>query len=162
MNTAFELLMLVSLVGAVDVLWFHLFKWKLPMRPASRLEETTHLARHLLFAAITAALVLRAPRAVVLALLVVDLLNSLVDLFIEPRSRADLGGVSGGEALLHGLAGFMLGGVTALVAFGEQTWQPTPMQFGRGLVTAGLALVLFGLELRLTAKRAPQTLGATS
>lgn len=162
MNLAFEVLMVVALLGGVDVLWFHLYRLRLYERPASRAEQFTHLSRHLLFAALSGLMVTGAPRWVLMALLAIDLVNSLVDLVLEPRSRAELGGVSGLESAIHGAAVFGLGMVTALVWTSSTTWEPSSLQLLRGLATSGLAIVLFTVELSLTLRRAPHTLASPS
>lgn len=158
MTEAFEVLMLVALIGGVDVLWFHLYRARLFERPASRTEQVTHLARHLLFAMLCVSFLVGAPRSLLLLLLAVDLVNSAVDVVLEPASRAGLGGVSGLEALLHALATFGLGAVAALVFVSESGFTPTPLQLGRGLVSAGLGLGLFLLELSLTLRHSGQRL----
>jgi hypothetical protein len=150
MNLAFEGLMAIALIGAVDVLWFHLYRARLFARAPSLGEQATHLARHVLFALSCLLFVTEGRRDAILAVLVADLLNSAIDVLLEPRSRADLGGVSGVETLLHMLATFGFGAVTALVYTSTSPFVPTPMQVGRGVVSAGLGLALFAFELVLT------------
>lgn len=162
MNLAFEVLMVVALLGGVDVLWFHLYRLRLYERPASRAEQLTHLSRHLLFAALSGLMVTGAPRWVLMALLAIDMVNSLVDLVLEPRSRAELGGISGLESAIHGAAVFGLGVVTALVWTNSTTWVPSSLQLMRGVATSGFAVVLFTVELALTLRRAPHTLASPS
>lgn len=162
MKAAFEVLMAVSLVGGVDVLWFHLYRHRLYASPASVLEQSTHLVRHLLFAALSVGFVLGAPKSLLLALFAVDLVNSVIDLALEPRSRAALGGVSGLESALHGVATFGLGAAAGLVWLGDGVWSPGTLDVGRGLVTAGLAIVLFGLELSLTVGRRVRRVARTT
>lgn len=150
MNGAFELLMAVGVIGAVDVLWFHIWRLRLYARPHSAGEQLTHLVRHVLFSALAAMFVLGAPREWILGVLALDLLNSLLDVALEPRSRAPVGGISGREAALHALATFMLGAVFALTLTASEGWSPTPLQLVRGAITAVLAAALFAIELALT------------
>lgn len=150
MKAAFEVLMAVSLVGGVDVLWFHLYRHRLHASSPSVLEQLTHLARHVLFAVLSVGLVTGAPKPMLLAVFAVDLVNSVIDLWLEPRSRASMGGVSGPEAALHGVAAFGLGSVAALVWSADTTWLPSDVDRVRGLVTAAAAVVLFSVELGLT------------
>jgi hypothetical protein len=48
------------------------------------------------------------------SLFLVDLVNSLVDVAIEPRSRAALGGVLGVESVIHTVGATALGAIAAL------------------------------------------------
>src|SRR5687767_9934232 len=106
MTVAFELLMLAALLGAVDVGYYHLYKFRLYQRPESVGEELTHLARHLLFIAMTIVMVLELEAAPTLlpALFILDLANSSADVLLERRSRASAGGLPSLEYLVHILA----------------------------------------------------------
>ncbi|MCA2979272.1 MAG: hypothetical protein INH41_02260 [Myxococcaceae bacterium] len=152
MKAAFEVLLAVLLVGGVDVLWFHLHRHRRYASAPSVAEQSTHLVRHLLFAALGAGFARGLSPTVLLALLAVDLVNSLVDLALEPRSRAAQGGVSGLESVLHGLATFGLGVVAGLAWLGDAVFIPDAVDVTRGVVTAVLAVGLFTVELALTVR----------
>jgi hypothetical protein len=115
-ETAFFLLA-ASMIGAFDVLWWHVYKFRLYDQPGSVLEEVTHLVRYALFLAIAVTLVtVDEPRDVqwfVVALFAADVAVTIVDVLAEPASRAPLGGLPGLEYLVHILATFLLGGAAA-------------------------------------------------
>ena len=151
MSTAFEILGVVSLIGAIDVLYFHLYRFRLYEQPASVAEQTTHLVRGLIFAAVLALVTFSAgsPMAAValLGLAVLDLLNSAADVLLERGSREPLGGLPSVEYLLHVLATFGLGLATAFVWFHTDATGFTPLA-GEGLY-ALRATVMIGLGLGL-------------
>ncbi len=115
-ETAFFLLA-ASMIGAFDVLWWHVYRFRLYDQPGSVLEEVTHLIRYALFLAIAITLVsVDNPRDVqwfVVALFAADVAVTIVDVLAEPASRAPLGGLPGLEYLVHILATFLLGGAAA-------------------------------------------------
>lgn len=107
-------------LGAVDSLYFHLWKFRLATRPASRAETLTHVARSFVLAFVAPLLAFYEPHGlwfwVVGALLAVDFGNNLLDGVLEGESRRDLGGVPRAEYLLH-LAGATWMGATTLSFF---------------------------------------------
>lgn len=153
MSAAFELLMLAALLGAVDVLYFHLYRFRLYAQPGSVAEESTHLARHLLFVGIVLTLLLQPPSAtaIVLTLFVLDLANNVADVLLEKSSRAPLGGLPPAEYLVHVLATLLTG--MAISAF---WWAPpaalSTTQVARGWATVGLGVALFAAEGSLFAR----------
>ncbi|MCZ2250024.1 MAG: hypothetical protein LC111_14795 [Bacteroidia bacterium] len=154
MSTALVILCIIAPIGAVDVLYYHLYRFRLFEREASAPEEITHLIRHVCFLAIVALLAGGTPSATadkaLLVLLAVDLLNSTLDVILEPRSRASLGALPPGEYLLHFLGTFGSGLAAAayLLERGETwapapLWQVAPLLLGGGLLFI-VELVLFG------------------
>lgn len=117
MSATASLLLLAAAIGAVDVLWWHLYKFRLYRQPGSVVEEITHLARYGLFLAV-AVVLLAAPdtasvRWVVLGLFAADLCVTAVDVLAEPASREPLGGLPRLEYLVHVLASSALGAAVA-------------------------------------------------
>ena len=96
---------IVAPLGALDVLYFHLYKFRLHARRASRLETVTHLARGALFAAVAFVFARYEPHGswywVVVALVGLDFLNNVADVLLEPKSRASLGGLPPAEYAIH-------------------------------------------------------------
>jgi hypothetical protein len=90
-------------VAAVDGLYFHLWRFRLYARAESRLEHVLHTVRAVLSPPIIWALYVAEPAPLVLAgaLVAVDLLVTLVDVWIEPQSRHGLGGLPRAEYLAH-------------------------------------------------------------
>jgi len=122
------LLGIVAPIGAFDVLYFHVWKFRLFARPASRAETATHVVRSVLIGVVALLLAEYEPRGrwylAVTALLALDFANTLLDVWLEPASRKDLGGVPRLEYLIH-VIGATAGGAV-LAAF---------VALGRGLAT---------------------------
>lgn len=160
MSTALLVLCVIAPVGAVDVVYYHLYRFRLFEREASVAEEVTHLVRQACFIGIVALLAMGTPcptadRAL-LALFAADLVNSAVDVALETRSRRPLGGLPPGEYVLHFLGTFGSGVATAAYVFERgtafapaPTWQVAPM------VVTGVALLAVetALFVRAIARR---------
>ena len=105
MRTALIILFVAGPVGALDVVYFHIWKFRLYRRAQSRREEVTHLIRGIMVPAIFGALLAGRPEGTlflaVAATFLLDTLNSLIDVMVEPRSRASLGGVPPAELAVH-------------------------------------------------------------
>ena len=161
MHIVFELLMAASLIGGVDVIYFHLYKFRLYERPDSVIEETTHLIRAVLF--ITGALMIALSdgsawvRTAVLALFALDLLNSAIDVLVEKNSRESLGGLPSVEYLLHVLATFAMGAAVALFWTHSSASGFTPpalsaVDYVRMYGGVAVGVVLLGIEATLFAR----------
>ena len=113
MNAVIELLLVASIIGAIDVGYYHIYKYRLFEQPSAVGEHITHLLRSVMFLAIGAVVTLSdgspAARAIVLGLVAFDLLNGVVDVLLERRSRKPMGGLPTGEYLLHILGSFVIG-----------------------------------------------------
>jgi hypothetical protein len=118
MSLPLILLVIVAPVGAIDMLYFHLWKFRLYSSPRSRAETVTHILRSLTVATLAWVLAHYRPSGawfwIVGALFLIDFANSLVDVAIEPRSRAALGGVPGAESVIHTVGSTALGAIAAL------------------------------------------------
>jgi hypothetical protein len=92
-------------LGAVDGLYLHLWRYRLHARPASRGEHRLHTISAVLFAVTLPAVLLWETGGWLLwagvGLIAVDLGVSLFDMTSERDSRADFGGLSTGEYVLH-------------------------------------------------------------
>lgn len=154
MIDVFELLMAASMIGAVDVLYYHLYRFRLFERADSVKEEVTHLLRHVLFLLIVAVVMFaRAePWAIhlLLGLFLADLLNSAADVLLERRSRASLGGLPSGEYLLHIVGSVMTGAVVATAWWRQgDAGSLSELEWARGWLTLGLGGALLVLETAL-------------
>ena len=93
------------LLGAVDGLYFHLWKYKLYSRPETRYEHKLHTFRAFLFIPIVWLLFGKNYGGLLLWLgvlaMTADLLVELLDVFCEIKSRANIGGPSTGEYVIH-------------------------------------------------------------
>lgn len=111
------LLMAASMLGAVDVFWFHLYRLRLFRQPGSVAEEVTHLAGYAMFILIAVALLAAedatASRGLVLGLFAANLVVTAVDVVLERTSRAPLGGLPSLEYLMHVVITFGIGAAAA-------------------------------------------------
>src|SRR5579859_3187776 len=105
MTIVLYLLCLFGLLGSVDIIYYHFFRYRLYRSPSSRGEQVTHLLRLVLFPLMMGwVLFVQAEGWMglgLLVLVVLDLLNGLWDAYLEPQSRQPMGGLPRGEYLLH-------------------------------------------------------------
>ena len=110
------LLAVAAPLGAFDVAYYHLYRFRLFARPESWGETTTHLVRGLLISGGAWGLAHHEAHGlwvwVFAGLFALDFLNNLVDVALEPRSRASLGGLPPLEYAIH-VAGASLSGAVA-------------------------------------------------
>ncbi len=158
----FFLLCFYALLGSADVIYFHIYKFKIYKRTTSRLEHLTHLVRTFLFFCIILWILFAQPKgayAIMLpALLILDFINSLIDVYLEPQSRSSLGGLPPFEYLVHMLSMFISGAIliVALIESGKVIHQGATLSFHildmprqfiiQGFVTAGITLFLLLFE----------------
>jgi hypothetical protein len=101
----FVFLNLFMIVGAVDLFYFHIWKYKLHTRPESRYEHKLHMAFSFLLAPLAFFLYYKdfggyALWAAVF-FVVAALITEMMDVFSEGDSRAALGGLTTSEYSLH-------------------------------------------------------------
>ncbi len=104
-DAALLLLVVFTLIASFDGFWFHLHVYRLHERPECRREHLLHTVNAVLFTLTLLPLFLAEASGLWLwfavlvhaAVLVVE----LVDVRIEPESRARIGGLTGVEASLH-------------------------------------------------------------
>jgi hypothetical protein len=112
-------------IGAIDGIYFHLWKFRLYERPQSVKEEITHINRGFLVPCIIATLLLGHPEGLwywtVGALFAFDSLNNVLDVIFEPYSRAPRI-VPPAELVTHYLGTSMMGAASAtFLIMGWQT-----------------------------------------
>lgn len=117
--TAAVCMVVFTTIAALDGLYYHLYKYRLYERPASRLEHQLHTANVTIFVPQVFLLFWMQPHGLWLWLALLTFVASLVveffDVLCEPASRRDLGGLSGLEYLLHFMmAGLRFGAVLPL------------------------------------------------
>ena len=129
-DLALFILMVDAPIGAIDVIYFHLWKFRLYQRPESVREEITHILRAFLVPAAAAILLLGRPQGMwywaVAALFALDTANSLLDVLVEPGSRAPRG-VPLPEIAVHFLGTTSMGAAWAAFMWGgwETRFAPT-------------------------------------
>lgn len=101
----FVFLNLFMVLGAVDLFYYHLWKYKLHTRPESRYEHKLHMAFAFLMVPVAMLLYYQNLGGIGLwaavFFVVAALSTELLDVFSEKDSRASLGGLSTGEYALH-------------------------------------------------------------
>lgn len=161
MHLALWILFAAGPIGATDVVYFHLWKFKLYRRPQSHFEEITHLIRGVMVPAVFAALLIGRPQGalfwIVAATFFVDTINSLIDVMIEPKSRAPIG-VPPAELAVHFLGTTLMGAAfaiyllagwsgrnapTALAPWPAGTFPPWLVPMATGALAMGVVLVAF-------------------
>lgn len=113
MVTAFYLLLVIGLLGAFDVIYFHIYRCGLAERAESQREVLWHTARHLIYAAqflVIANLRLHGAALLLLVLLyAADVFVAWADVWEEKKSRASQGGLPRGEYLMHIVLSVLVG-----------------------------------------------------
>jgi hypothetical protein len=131
MNLPLMILTAAGAIGAVDVLYFHLYRFRLFAQDGSVAEEVTHLCRHAIFLALVALLSGGTPSPaidnVILGLFAVDMVNSIADVLLERRSRDRLGGLPSIEYLVHIVSTFAMGLAVASYILLRGTPLPAPV-----------------------------------
>ncbi|WP_342377671.1 SRPBCC family protein [Myxococcus stipitatus] len=113
MSVAFYLLLLIGLLGAFDVVYFHLWRGRLHERAECQREVLWHTARHLIYALQFLWVPHVRFQGWALGLLVLlyaaDVLVALADVWEERDSRASQGGVPRGEYFMHVVLSVLVG-----------------------------------------------------
>jgi hypothetical protein len=109
----------MGVLGALDILLYHMLAHGLRQRPESRAELVTHFLRGPTYAALFFAVPnLRLEGAwfvALIAVLVFDFAISIADFWLEPASRASDGGLRRGEYVLHVLLAMAFGALVYAV-----------------------------------------------
>jgi hypothetical protein len=148
LTTTLTILAAVGTIGAIDVLYYHLYRFRLYSQPGCVAEEVTHLLRNAIFIAVLLVCMQPASEgwaAVMFVLFAADMTNSVVDVLIERRSREALGGLPSGEYLVHILSTFGTG--LAVASYTASLGSPAPALEGLlwwqiwGMVAMGVVLL---------------------
>lgn len=163
-----ELVSAVCLIGlttiaGIDGLYFHLLRYRLHSRPASRYEHLLHTLNAILFVPLVALTFCSQPLGLWrwggVALLLSSIVIEVLDVRCEEASRRDLGGLSRNEYLMH----FLMSGLRAgtvlpiLCAAPVAWWAPSATQLAprplwlllTGAWIAGPAVLIAGLHIYL-------------
>ena len=105
-------------IGAADGLYFHLWKFRLYARPASKVEHLTHTLRACLLGPMLWLGFVAPHLGAFIALVALDSAVVLTDVSLENHSRRELGGIPTAEYLVHVAATALHSGAVALaIAF---------------------------------------------
>jgi hypothetical protein len=162
MLTASLLLLVMGLLGAFDIAYFHAYRAKLTERPESRTEAWIHVARGAVYGAQFAIVpnlrMAGAWYAALVGLFVVDVAIALSDVLVEPASRRSQGGLPAGEYLMHMILSVMAGALLHAIATSTAGWRalptgiaiephaPAPLRLALGGMSAG-SLAVAALEV---------------
>jgi hypothetical protein len=130
MLTASVILLVMSLLGAFDIAYFHTYRCRLARRPESRTEAWLHVVRGFIYA-LQMALVpsvrfAGAWYAAFVALFVADVAVALADVAVEPASRRSQGGLPGGEYFMHIVLSILAGAYLHSVLTTSMPWASLP------------------------------------
>jgi hypothetical protein len=127
---AFYVLSIAGLIGAFDVLYYHIYTCRLFTRRQSAAENVTHFIRALLFAAFFLTLMHVEARGAYWwfypALVTVEMINSMFDTYLEKSSRADQGGLPHGEYCLHVVLSVLMGAVMTAMLIDSWSYRALP------------------------------------
>lgn len=102
---SFVFLNLFMVLGAVDLFYFHMWKYKLHTRRESRYEHKLHMAFAFLMVPVALLLYYQNLGGIglwaALYFVVIALFTEVLDVFSENDSRASVGGLSTGEYAIH-------------------------------------------------------------
>ena len=150
MNYPLMIMTATAGIGALDVLYYHLYRFRLYAQPGSIAEEIAHLCRHAIFLALLVLLSSggRSPQgdALVLCLAGLDLLNGAADVLLERRSREPLGGLPSAESLVHFLSTFGMGLAVAAYILSPSLPAPTGLLAWQVWGTLASGVIVFALE----------------
>lgn len=155
MTTICVLLFVMGLLGATDIVLFHVLAHGLRDRVESRSELITHFLRGptyaLLFAVMPNFSLQGGWFFALLGLLVFDAGISVVDFWLEPDSRRSAGGLPRGEYLLHVILAALFGALVFAVLSEGQARMDAPaswawVPFGDGDVPTLLRIALLGMS----------------
>lgn len=127
MTLASWLLLAMGVLGALDIWLFHTLRHGLRHRAESRAELVTHFLRGptyaTLFVLVPNTRLEGAWFFALLGLLACDLAISIADFWLEPASRASVGGLPRGEYVLHVVLAMLFGALVATVLDeGRDAW----------------------------------------
>ena len=104
-DASFICLIIFSILGAFDGLYYHLIKFQLHKHPSSKTEHLIHTIRGYVFAGIGLLIFAHNSQGSLLylaiALIAVDMFLEIVDIKVEKSARAPLGGIDPNESVLH-------------------------------------------------------------
>jgi hypothetical protein len=113
METSFYLLLVIAHLGVFDVLYFHIYKCRLHLRPECRREVFWHVWRHLIYALQFVWVANFRFHGWALGLLAAlyffDVFIAWSDVLEENRSRASQGGLPRGEYFMHVVLSLLVG-----------------------------------------------------
>lgn len=162
MSKVLYLLALQGILGALDTLYYHEWRARLPLLgPMARAELKLHAARDFLYVIIFSTLPWLAWRGywtiALASLLLAEMVITFRDFIVEDEVRKPLGGVYHGERVMHAVMGIVYGAMLAYFIPVLASWwaAPTALASSTPPVSEALrwTLVLMSLGLFLSGAR---------
>ncbi len=155
------IIMIMAPIGAIDLVYYHIIKFKLYSRPDSFMETVVHLIRGVLFSLGAFILLNYRPQGlwfwVTGSVFLLDFINSIADVSIEGQSRRSLGGIPTPEYIIHTIGSTAAGAIT--MAYFIKGWEfrllpdglvPLPVDtFPKMFLLNGYSIVVGGFILTL-------------
>lgn len=130
MTIVLWLLLVLGVIGAFDTLYFHEWRGRLVARPVMRPELKLHVARDGIYVVIFGALPALSWTGwwtvVLAALLLTEIVITMLDFVTEDQVRADIGGVFAGERVTHAIMGIVYGAMLAYLVPTMGRWVTRP------------------------------------
>ncbi len=131
MSNAIYLLAIVGALGAVDTIYFHEWRARLPsLGKAAQSELQLHAARDFVYAILFSTVPWIAWHgwwvAALALLLVAEIVLTLWDFVVEDWIRKSLGGVYPGERVMHAIMGIIFGAMLANLLPTLRNWWSSP------------------------------------
>lgn len=133
------LLLAIGVLGAFDVFVFHHRQARITERPAARREAWIHVARGGVYAAqffvVPSVRFAGAWYAALIGLYVVDAAIAVADVWCEPASRRELGGLPRGEYLAHIVLSVLVGAMLTSLVGATAAWpsEATVLRWAPGM-----------------------------
>lgn len=132
-------LLAFAVLSLHDAIVVHLWRERLPLRPASRVEHRIHTLRAWCFAPILLVFFAgHGPAALACILLAIDQALEIADMAVERRSRAHTAGLPTPEYVVHGL---IVTARAAAIAFAAIAGPAAPLVATAELLAPGAVLV---------------------
>ena len=130
MTTALEVLIVLGMLGALDTLYYHEWKLRLPETPSARSELRLHASRDFAYAIVFGSLAWTTWNGVFLwplvLILMFEIWVTLTDFLEEDRTRR----LPAGERVMHAVMGIVYGVFLALLYPNAVAWLHLQSGFG--------------------------------
>lgn len=167
MTAVLALLLVNAALGAVDTLWYHEYRARLPERLATTATELRlHVGRDVVYVGLYGTLAWLQPVGAVGAIiavgLVAEIIMTLADFVVEDRDRPAIGGMRPGERILHSVMAIVYGAMTAFlvpqlvagISAGESVVRhDAPTWLSVAVTCAAVGIALSGLRDGLALRR---------
>lgn len=158
MSPALDLLALLGVLGAIDTVYYHECRGRLPVQHGGiDTELKLHAGRDAVYVVVFGTLPWLewhgALAGVLGLLLMIEIAVTMTDFVVEDRVRIPLGGLGAGERVLHALMAIVYGAMLAFLVPTLATWSehpttlaastasaPTALRIGLTVMAAGIAV----------------------